>query len=152
MYTHLRLHFTSILCPSSSFFQIRFWYLTCLDWSLNQYKFLVFVCMKFLPKNINFITLLSVLQLKSASNSLLIFAGSYQDKRACCPIPCTTHPQTTPLIVVTISFFLFSLKYCKRKPKGVVPKRLAFLSFSLYFASLARLVVISTCMLKVKII
>jgi hypothetical protein len=32
-----------------------------------------------------FHNLLSVLQLKSASNSLLIFADSRQDKRACCP-------------------------------------------------------------------
>jgi hypothetical protein len=89
--------------PLPHSFRFSFWYITCLDWSLNHYNFLVFVCTKFLPKNRNFITLLSVLQLKSASNSLLIFAGSYQDKRACCPIPCTTHSQTTTFIVATIS-------------------------------------------------
>jgi hypothetical protein len=73
----------SVLLPPSIIF--RFWYLTCLDRSINQYKILVFTCGKFLLKNRNFITLLSVLQHKSASNSLLIFAGSRQAKGTCCP-------------------------------------------------------------------
>jgi hypothetical protein len=53
---------------------------------------------------------LSVLQHKSASNSLLIFADSCQAKGTCCPISSTTHPQVTPSEVVTISLLSFLSK------------------------------------------
>jgi hypothetical protein len=97
----------------------RFGLLTLLDRSKNQYYFLKFICRKFLLKNRNFLDFSVCFAAFPASNSLLVFPGSYQVKGLCCPFSVTKHTKDLSFDWVTIpNHSSFVLKHCS-KPLGV---------------------------------